>query len=359
MTDTKSPPEWTLERYTPGADEAVRALYATVFGKPSDPAHWNWQFRDNPYGGPFIALGRSGRDGSVIGSYSVMPVPLNVMGRPVPGCQSVDTAVHPDWRNQRVFETTARECYAWCAESGIRAVHGFPNARSYPGFMRSLDWRRIAFPRQYLLRLDLSRALGRAGLGPLAAPAGLAYRWATGVERGARRRVIEKQAGPGIDVTVTPAVPDDYESLWAMVRSQEVLSVWKDADYLRWRYDRHPARTFAYHALRRNGELTALAVVVDLAGAWTLCEFMVRGREVAVGRLLLDRIARAATAAGAVSLEFIGHDLGFFDEAFEGFERRLSTANVFCGRSFEDGVLRELLPHGDNWTFTFGDGDFV
>lgn len=359
MTEPTTPAPWTLERYEPGAESAILGLYSTVFEKPASPERWNWQFRDNPYGGPYVALGRSASDRSVIGSYSVMPLQINLMGRPIAGCQSVDTAVHPEWRNQRVFENTARECYAWCQERGLQAVVGFPNARSYPGFMRGLEWRRIAFPRQYVLRLDMKHELGRAGLGPLAAFANVVYRGIVGTSRAARRRVLEKQAGAGLAFQVSPTVPDDYESLWAMVRSQEVLSIWKDADYLRWRYDRHPVRKFRYVTLRRKDELVALAVVVDLDGTWALCEFMVRGREVALGRLLADRVAREASAAGAARLEFIGHDLGFFDEAFAGFERRLSTANVFCGRSFSSGVLAELLPHGDNWTFTFGDGDFV
>jgi len=40
----------------------------------------------------------------------------------VRACQSVDTAVHPDHRGQRIFEGTASDCYAWCASQGLEAV---------------------------------------------------------------------------------------------------------------------------------------------------------------------------------------------------------------------------------------------
>ena len=61
MTDIATPAteDWTLERFRPGDEKDVMALFATVFGYPRSVEHWNWQFRDNPYGGPFIAFGRS------------------------------------------------------------------------------------------------------------------------------------------------------------------------------------------------------------------------------------------------------------------------------------------------------------
>lgn len=361
MTDVALSEDWTLERYRPGDEAALLELFATVFGHARSREHWNWQFRDNPYGGPFVALARSRNDGALVGSYSVMPLQLNVMGRPVRGCQSVDTAVHPDWRNQRVFERTARDCYAWCHEQGIEAVVGFPNARSYPGFMRTLGWRRAAFPRQYVLRFDVGRRAAQAfGLGSIAGVFDGLGRAGLGPRLAFRRSLVRRQAGGAIAAAFTSEVPTDYEQLWSMVRSQEVLSIWKDADYLRWRYDRNPDHGFRYLALRRGGELIALAVTTAVAGMITICEFLVRGRDGSVGRVLAHELARDAFEQGARGLEFIGSDIGFFDEAFEGFERRLSTANVFCGRAFgSEGPLAELLPHGENWTIAFGDGDFV
>lgn len=358
MTDSVAPEDWTVERYREGDERDLLELFTLVFNRPRTREHWNWQFRDNPHGGPFVTVAR-GPAGQVAGAYSVTPISLNVMGRPVPGCQSVDTAVHPDWRNQRVFERTATECYAWCQEAGIQAVVGFPNARSYPGFMRTLDWRRVSFPRQYVLRLGGDASLRRLGLGPLARPVGAVYRSAVSTRLRGRGFLHSRQIGSSLTFTVKDKVPDDYERLWSFVRSQEVLAVWKDADYLEWRYDRNPDHEFRYALLHRGNDLLALAVLVDLDSTAMICEFMVAGRDVPVARLFLNHIAQRALRHGSERLEFIGHDIGFFEEAFDGFERRLSTGNVFCGRSFVGGKLGELLPLGDNWTVTFGDGDFV
>jgi hypothetical protein len=65
----------------------------------------------------------------------------------------------------------------------------------------------------------------------------------------------------------------------------------------------------------------------------------------------MDRGLRAVT--------FLGHDAGLFEDVLEGFEHERSYTNVFGGRVLATGPLAEDLPHADNWTITFGDGDFV
>jgi len=105
--------------------------------------------------------------------------------------------------------------------------------------------------------------------------------------------------------------------------------------------------------------VVALAVGVEISGAISLCEFVSRSRDVMVGRRLMTEICDTALSEGMKSVSFLGHDPGFFADVTEGFERQTSYGNVFGGRAFEPGVLAELLPYADNWTFTFGDGDFV
>jgi len=359
MAEAQGGRSWRLERYRKGDEHAILDLFRTVFGRSRSLEHWQWQFAQNPYGGPYVSLARRESDGAVVGSYSVMPIRLNVMGNPVPACQSVDTAVHPDARGQRVFEKTASDCYAWCESEGIRAVIGFPNASSYPGFMRSLAWRRIVFPIQHQMRLGIGGAVRRAiGVPGLPALTDLVYRAGRRMRLAARRAFLRRVGGDG-EFRISETVPEGYGALWSTVRSQEVLSVWKDADYLQWRYDRNPDHKFRYFQLLRGATLAALAVGVPIEGALVLCELMAAGRDVAIGRRLVAEIALHALAAGHRAVSFLGADPGWFADALDGFERQNSYANAFCGRSFEEGTLAELLPHAANWTVTFGDGDFV
>jgi predicted N-acetyltransferase YhbS len=360
MPETTPSRPWRLERYRDGDEQAILGLFREVFGRSRSPEHWRWQFKDNPYGGPFVSLARRIDDGAVVGSYSVMPVMLNVMGKAVLACQSVDTAVHPDHRGQRVFEQTASDCYAWCESGGVKAVFGFPNASSYPGFMRTLDWRRIGFPVRYAMRLEVGSRVRRAtGLPLLPGLADFFFRAGRHAQLALRRSAVRRVAAPDAVFRVHSIVPDGYDALWNECRSQEVLSVWKDADYLRWRYDRNPDHRFTYFTLARGDGSLAQAVGVEIDGTLALCELLVAGRDVLIGQRLALEICLHARSRGLGAVSLLGSDAGFFDEVFAGFSRRRSYADVFCGRSFDTGVLREILPHAANWTVTFGDGDFV
>jgi predicted N-acetyltransferase YhbS len=351
---------WRLERYRPGDEAGVLDLFRTVFGKARSLEHWNWQFRDNPYGGPFVSLARRESDGLVVGSYSVMPVMLNLMGKQVLMCQSVDTAVHPDFRGQRIFEKTATDCYAWCESQGVKAVMGFPNASSYPGFVRSLAWKRIVFPTYHQLRLSVAGPMKKILPVPLL-PSVLdaVFKMFRRVRLDGRRGMLQRLLGKTVHFQVGESVPEAYDALWNIWRSQEVLSVWKDAAYFRWRYDRNPDYRFRYYYLARGDEVLALAVGGEIDGGLALCEFVVRSRDVTLGRFLMAEICLAALAVGMKGVSFLAHDAGYFEDVLEGFSHQKSYTNVFGGRSFESGVLAELLPHADNWTVTFGDGDFV
>jgi hypothetical protein len=360
MAESTRTDSWRLERYRQGDERGILELFAAVFGKTRSSEHWIWQFRDNPYGGPFVSVAKTAGADRIVASYSVMPIQLNYLGRAIPACQSVDTAVHPDFRGQKMFEKTASDCYAWCAESGLQAVVGFPNANSYPGFVRGLAWKRVVFPTQYILRLSVGLGLKRLlGADWLAGVLDAIYGSWVRARLAMRGGMLRRLAAGGTSFVVSPTVPEGYEKLWGAWRTQEILSIWKDAKYFQWRYDRNPDCRFAYLHLTRAGEIVALAVAAEMEGALVLCELMVAGRDVATGRLLANHIARYALGRGLRAVTFLGHDAGLFADVLQGFERTVSYTNVFGGRVFVAGALADDLPHADNWTVTFGDGDFV
>ncbi len=353
--------EWELERYRAGDEADMLGLFKLVFGNERSIEHWIWQFRNCPYGGPFATLARRRSDHLLVGQHVVMLNRLNVKGRPVGGCHSLDLAVHPDYRGQRIFDLTARDCFAWCLSHGIQFVIAFPNASSYPGFVRTLGWNRILHPSRYVLRLGLGAPIRRSLRGvPLVANAmDLVFRGARRLQLNVRHATLAGQAGRGVEFAISRTVPEGHEALWDACRSQEVLSLWKDSEYLRWRYDESPVHDFSYLYLVNDGVIVALAVTVEVAADVAICELMVREHDVRLGRLLLSHICLHAMRHGADKVRFLGHDYGFFDEVFRGFERNTSFENVFVGRAFADAALDALACLPSNWTVTFGDGDFV
>ena len=360
MSDAPATPrDWELERYSQGDERDMLALFKLVFGHERSLEHWTWQFAANPYGGPFATLARRRSDHLLVGQHVVMLYMLNVKGRPVRGCHSLDLAVHPDYRGQRIFDITARDCFEWCLGKDIQYVVAFPNASSYPGFVRTLGWNRILYPNRYTLRVGLSALPGKLKNVPLLGAAmDLVFRTAirTGLEM---RYVTLRSRAEGVSIGASATVPEGHDVLWDACRSQEVLSLWKDSVYFRWRYDANPNHKFTYLYLTRDNTIVALAVVVEVAGVTTICELLVRDRDVTLGRLLVTHACLRALERGQDKVRFLGRDVGFFDEAFEGFTSQVAFENVFVGRAFEDAELNALGSIPENWTVTFGDGDFV
>ena len=348
---------WRVRRYRPGDEQALLALFNAEFGLQRTLEHWQWQFRDNPYGGPYIVVAEREADGMLVGSHVAMPFPLNVLGRERVGGHSLDLVVHHDFRRQGIFETTASACFEWLREAGVAAVVAFPNANSYPGFVRTLGWHRIVVPQRWTRRIGTRHMPG----GPPARAVGwlldLPLRMASRFDL-ARRTAAAR--ADGTRFAVHPSVPASVDALWDGRRSQEVLSLWKDRRYLAWRYEANPDHRFEFSCLEGGDGLTAFAVTTILGSRQMLCELMVRDRSSSTAARLVSHIVARAIDDGLDSVGFLGSDYGLYDEAFAGFRSHRAHENVFCGRSLvTDDDLPVRLPVPENWTLVFGDGDFV
>jgi hypothetical protein len=352
MSEAVPDREWEMRRYRPGDEHALLALFNSEFGLTRSLAHWNWQFRDNPYGGPYMILAERRDDRMLVGSHVLMPFPLNVRGRRLLAGHTLDLVVHHDYRRQGIFEITARACFEWLVDDGGVAVVAFPNASSYPGFVRSLGWHRIVFPNAWSLRLGTRGVRG----GPLARVAGAM----ADVPLRAWSRLTRRRPPVGAGIRITATAPDDADGLWDRIRSREVFSLWKDRRYLAWRYDANPDHRFEYVGLERSGSLDGLAVVTTLGSRLTICELLAGDGSPRTMTALLTAIETAALERGLDAVEFIGHDSGVFADALAGYRCRLAQENVFCGRSLvDDPVLTERFALPGNWTLSYGDADFV
>jgi hypothetical protein len=359
MTEPPHERTWDIEPWRPGDEAAILELFRRDFGRERSEAHWRWKFLENPYGGPFISLAWHREPRFLVGNQILMPFPLCVDGREVLGGHSLDLVVHRDFRRQGVFEHTGRHAEATLAAAGGRALIAFPNAQSYPGFVRSLEWKRILEPTRWTLRLSIRRELSRR-LGPTDIVKALeaVFRQASAVHLGGPLREA-RAATVGLAVAHEDRLPAETDALWDRERARVDLSLWKDTRYLTWRYARHPEQRFRFHALRRGTELEGLLVSTVRDGVALLCELIVPSREVAAGRRLVREVVALHAGEGAESVDFLGHDGGFFAAAFAGFRRRAAAANVLVGRAIADESLTARMADAGRWTVSYGDGDFV
>ena len=336
----------------------MRELFRAEFGRERTPAHWKWKFLDNPCGGPFVSLAWHGETGQLVGNQVLMPFPLCVRGRRLLAGHSLDLVVHHEFRRQGIHEATGRDAEAFLREHGGEALVAFPNAASYPGFVRSQGWKRILEPTMWKRRLGVRAKLERTVRVPaLAAAADALFRLGAG---GTLRRQLAaaRSARPDLRVEHPARLPEGVDALWERERARVRVSVWKDREYLSWRYERHPEQRFAYHALVRGTELAGLAVTGIRDRTALLCELLVPERDEAAGRLLALSVC-ADVAGDADEVHFLGHDDGWFGRVLEGFTSAPATENVFVGRAIADEALTAEMADAANWTLTYGDGDFI
>lgn len=359
MTTVVPGRDWVVEAWKPGDEQAILALFRAEFGRERSLAHWRWKFLENPCGGPFISLAWHREKRLLVGNQVLMPFPLCVRGKRVLAGHSLDLVVHHDFRRQGVFEHTGRHAEETLARQGGGALVAFPNASSYPGFVRTLGWKRIVEPTMWKLRLGVRGKLERRlGAPPLAAAADAVYRAVSGAAARRRWRSAET-AAPGLRVAHGPRLPEGVDALWEHERSRVTLSLWKDREYLAWRYERHPEQAFEYHSVAQGPEPAGLAITAVRARVAHVCEFLVPGRDLAVARRLLGALCERLSGAGVDEIHFLGHDAGWYAQVFEGFTRTVASENVFVGRAIGDDALTNDMADPGNWVLTYGDGDFV
>lgn len=351
--------EWVVRGWQPGDEVAMMDLFRAEFGRERTPSHWKWKFLDNPCGGPFISLAWHRDKPLLVGNQVLMPFPLCANGRKRLAGHSLDLVVHHDFRRQGIHEVTGRHAEDHLRQCGGEALVAFPNASSYPGFVRSQGWKRILEPTIWKRRLGLRAKLDhRLRMPPLAAALDAAFR-AHAMGRLRRRLAAAHAEKPDLRVEHLHRLPDGVDALWERERARNRISLWKDHGYLSWRYERHPEQRFEYHALLRGGELSGLAVTGIRDRIALLCELLAPDRDDAAGRLLVLSVCARAAATGADEVHFLGHDDGWFARVLEGFTSTAASENVFVGRAIADEALTAQMADAANWTLTYGDGDFI
>jgi hypothetical protein len=156
-------------------------------------------------------------------------------------------------------------------------------------------------------------------------------------------------------------VPVDFEASLAHVRDHEILSIWKDVPYLRWRYAEHPSNDYTFHLLYRDTHPEGLIVTRDREHTIAICDVLHRTKAAVPTALLLTEVVRFYQDSQAQKMEFFGHDDGFFDVVFAtaGFTREPASSFVFGGRVFDNPNLHDIFFRRQNWTISYGDTDVV
>jgi GNAT superfamily N-acetyltransferase len=171
-------------------------------------AYWEWKFERNPHGPGRIWVGDDG--GRIAGCYIWNPVRVRLGDTTLLGAQSVDAAVHPDYRGHGLFTELARTAMEDDATGELAIVYAFPVEAAFRGQVR------VGFKP----RLTVSA-----------------------VHRPLLSGLVRRRRFDGLTLGESTSFDSRFDAFSNSGRNSE-LTVQRDADYLQWRYCAHPAREY-------------------------------------------------------------------------------------------------------------------
>ena len=225
----------TVRGYEGGDEAQILELFARAFHHQRGLPHWEWKYRDSPYGAFRISLALDG-EGRAVAHYAGYPVPFcrasAAAHAPMTAYQIGDTMTRPEARgvgrrSTSLLARTARHFYERFCAGQVAFNYGFNEGGIQRFSMRWLGAERVeSVP--FRIR-------------ELAGPWPLPPRW--------RRRV------EGLAVETVEAVDDAWDAFFRSVAMHYRFLVQRDASYLRLRYLERPDVPYLVLAVRRRRAL--------------------------------------------------------------------------------------------------------
>lgn len=125
-----------------GQLKQISDLFHLCYKKPMPEGFWNWRYRNNPFTEKlFIRLMYDGEN--LAGHYAVSPIKMKVNDNVFMAALSMTTITHPDYSGRGVFKTLAESVYDEMKASGLKMVMGFPNKNSHYGLINKLHFKDV------------------------------------------------------------------------------------------------------------------------------------------------------------------------------------------------------------------------
>jgi hypothetical protein len=352
--------KWNVRSFQEGDEIEILQLLNNVFKTNRDIDSWRWEFGANGWKSKIISIAYDVRDNRIIGHLAVIPMKLNFLGNPIPIGQAVEGVVHPEYRTLGIFASLGKHCHDQCVSNELQMIYGFPNEYAFPVWISKQSWKRIFYLRYFfkifairgaiynILKFKISRRFVQS-----------IYTLFLQLEISLKQYALRRKVGSDFHFERSTRVPHQYSNLWKHVKSYQLLSIWKDHTYLRWRYDEKPNCNYEYLYLMHGDEMVALAVLNTKDDTATICEFFLKEREILAGYYFINEMQMHFLRNNFKTLVFVGNDVGLFEYLFKDFKLDRSQFMVFCGRSFKKNILEEYFPFPSNWTITIGDSDTI
>ncbi len=342
-----------------------RARFGENRFRSISPEYFEWKHRRNPYLPGYIYLERRGEE--VIGSASITPKKLLVLGQIVLGGEFCDAFTDARHRREGIFSRGMQAGIEYAATHGIQMLYGTPSlgSASYQGFLRKLGCELCPSARLHYMAKPLRPLKPFLKLGVKAV-----------VKRRTRRsqpfRMLCRQVfgrtpcppaqrdGQPLRISVLDRLAEDFDGLWGPPRY--AFCTLRDRTYLTWRFLDNPDDYLLLGAHEGRDFQGYLAVKLSPDGATgVICDYITlhdnqlvfQGLLCEVERMLIERkVRQLVTYCMEGSPYFQTLETHCF--ADRGAERGLCVV-VHSGTD----LARRLLASSQPWHFTLADSDNI
>lgn len=318
---------WQIRQATEADGEGITRLFEEVFQEECPISRWRWKYVENHLNRTYTFLAED--NGRIVGHCSLLPTWMSFQGGKTMAAQRVDSMVHPDYRRRGILVSLAKECYARAAAEGVAILYHFPNEQSYSLSIQSLDSHRLGRLPQFVRILDARAIIERRIHSP--AIASLSARPVRLLSE-LRRGNVKPESKGHVKIVNVGVFDSRFDGLWLAAKDRFGISVWKDSNYLNWRYVSCPDRQYHVLAAEEQNDLTGFMVLMSAEGhnkVGRIVDFLsVPGREQAESLLVSAGLEHLrGQGADMVSCHVFGHSplchllrqWGFFRHG-EGFD---------------------------------------
>ena len=229
-------------------------LFRVSFKHEMSEKLWKWKYINNPIvsSSPEVIVACGG--GRIVGARPFLLTEIWVKNERILAAQHSDTMVHPEFRNQGLFNRMGEYSLQHLKEHNYALSYGFPGPMSRAGF-RKQGYRTVVPTEIMFLPINyqriFSKKLKRDRLGRV-----LGYFCDNVI---IKKKLPVLKAG-NIEVEIFDSYVQELEAIDSLRKTTAIEYVRREKN-LRWRFDQHPEHKYRYITAKIEGTLCGYAVI--------------------------------------------------------------------------------------------------
>ncbi|MGC2110634.1 MAG: GNAT family N-acetyltransferase [Candidatus Korobacteraceae bacterium] len=308
----------------------------------ADERRFQWLYRENPFGAARAWIACE-KDRKPIGMAAIFPRKMYCDGAVVSACVLGDLCISPEYRSLGPALQLQRACLACARSADFALAYDFPSS-TMAGIYRYLGIEPAGKSVRQVKALRAETFARSLHLQRIPRPLAAAVN-ATLVLRDYQSA---KPAGVDFCLQEEPCT-SEYSALADKVGASLGTCTIRSAEYLNWRYRRHPQVKYEFLTARRDQKLLAYCTFTESSGTATIAELFGRENDNDVLASLLRKLAALLRARGVATLSLpllSGDPRNQLLRKF-GFWAREAVPVFVLGREAGISSSQMLLMHGD------------